>query len=330
MSDPTRVRLGLVGCGRIAQAYLDAIAGVPTAELCAVVDAHEPAALAAAERGACRAFTDPYDPALLAAVDAVIVCTPPATHAALTTHFLERDLHVLCEKPLTLDIASARRLVDLAAAQRRQLLMASKFRYVADVVQARAILESGALGRLVLFENTFCSKVDMGARWNSDRTVAGGGVLIDNGSHSVDIIRYLLGPIVSVQAQAAAKVQALDVEDTVRLQCQTDSGVLCCVDLSWSLYKEQDDYIAVYGENGTLRVGWKGSAWRQHGGAGWVPFGSGYAKAQAFAAQVANFCGAVQGREPPLITPDEVLDSVRVVEAGYRALAAASWVTVGR
>ncbi len=329
MTTSPRTRLGLVGCGRIAQAYLDAVARVPSAQLCAVVDADPSVVVATAARADCQAFTDAEDPALLGEVDAVIVCSPPATHADLTAHFLANGLHVLCEKPFTLDSGSAERLVASAAAKRRQLLMASKFRYVADVVQARAILETGALGRVVLFENTFCSKVDMRGRWNSDPEVAGGGVLIDNGSHSVDIIRYLLGPITAVQAQAASPVQALAVEDTVRLQCRTAGDVLCCVDLSWSLYKEQDDYIALYGSEGTLRVGWKRSAWRRHGDSGWTTFGTGYDKAQAFTAQLQNFCDAVQGHAAPLIAPDEMLASVRVVEAAYRALRASSWASVG-
>ena len=102
---------------------------------------------------------------------------------------------MLCEKPLTLTAAHAEELVELAESKELLLMQASKFRYVDDIIKAKAILESGILGRVILYENTFAGKAMMKDRWNASRAIAGGGVLIDNGTHSVDIARYLLGPI---------------------------------------------------------------------------------------------------------------------------------------
>ena len=104
-------------------------------------------------------------------------------------------------------------LVDKARQAGLMLMMASKFRYVDEVIKAKDILESGILGEIILFENTFCSRVDMTGRWNSDPSQSGGGVLIDNGSHSVDIARYLLGPIDQIQAEEGKRAQGLEVED---------------------------------------------------------------------------------------------------------------------
>src|SRR5206468_10874956 len=138
---------------------------------------------------------------------AVIICAPPNLHHAITRHFLERGIHVLCEKPLTIASAEAIDLVKLASEKDLLLMMASKFRYVDDIIKAKAIIESGILGRIILYENSFCSKISMQDRWNADRGISGGGVLIDNGSHSADIARYLLGPIVDVQAQNGIPAQ---------------------------------------------------------------------------------------------------------------------------
>ena len=75
-----------------------------------------------------------------------MIATPPATHHELACHFLESGVHVLCEKPLALGAAEARSMLALASTRGLQLMMASKFRYVDDVIEAHGLIESGAIG----------------------------------------------------------------------------------------------------------------------------------------------------------------------------------------
>ncbi|HYO25030.1 MAG TPA: Gfo/Idh/MocA family oxidoreductase, partial [Lacipirellulaceae bacterium] len=209
--DPERrpFRFGLVGTGAIAQAYVQAFAKSEQVELAAVADCRLDAAEAMAASAGCQAFASAEAMAEGAALDAVIVCTPPATHRDICCDLLDRGLHVLCEKPLAITSASAREMIDAAEARGLVFTMASKFRYVADVTRAKEFIAGGLIGEVVLFENVFTGRVDMTQRWNSDPRIAGGGVLIDNGTHSVDITRYCLGGLAEIQAMEGHRIQDL-------------------------------------------------------------------------------------------------------------------------
>ena len=321
------LRLGLVGAGAISQSYVQALRGSETACIVAIADVRPQAAKALAESIGCEAY-DSQEKFADGGIDAAIVCTPPDTHPDICQRFFARGMSVLCEKPLAIESSNAAKMIEAATAAGVVFTMASKFRYVDDVIRAKSLVASGVLGEIVLFENAFTSRVDMSRRWNSDPSVAGGGVLIDNGTHSVDIVRYFLGPIEAVSAVEGKRIQGLAVEDTARLFVRTKSGVLGGIDLSWSLNKDLESYIDIYGSNGTIRIGWKESKYRPLSSPDWIVFGKGYDKVQAFRRQVENFCQAIRGEERLLISPEDALASVQVIEAAYKSTRRDDWVTV--
>jgi predicted dehydrogenase len=322
-NDP--VRFGLVGAGAIAQAYAQAFGQTIKARLAAVADCRLAAAEAMAAASGGAAFETAEAMADGADLDAVIVCTPPVTHRDICCDMLDRGLHVLCEKPLAIDSAAAMEMISAADLRGLVFTMASKFRYVTDVARAKSLIADGVIGEVVLFENVFTGRVDMTNRWNSDPAVAGGGVLIDNGTHSVDVTRYCLGELAEVQAMEGHRIQFLPVEDTAKMFVRSREGVLGSIDLSWSVSKELPYFIAVYGSAGTILVGWRESKYRRTGDADWTVFGSGYNKVEAFKRQIENFAGAVRGEEALVVTPEDALASVQVIEAAYRSLSRGSW-----
>ncbi len=325
------VRFALVGAGSIAQSYAQAFETCAAARLVAVADVRAEAARALAERFCCPHYSSHHDLAREAErFDAVVVCTPPNTHEDVSMHFVEQGRHVLCEKPFTLSTASARRMLEASQRAGVLLTMASKFRYVDDVVHARSLLASGVLGEVILWENAFTARVDMTQRWNANPAISGGGVLIDNGTHSVDLMRCFLGPVAGVLAIEGKRIQELPVEDTVRLFVRSTCGVMGSIDLSWSFNKELDSYVNINGSHGTLSVGWKESRYRQLSNSDWTVFGRGYSKLQAFRSQIANFAGAIRGEEELRITAEDALASVEVVEAAYRSLRQQHWTTVNK
>ena len=324
MSD---VRLAIVGAGGIAKAYGEILGGaypVPATGV-GVVDVRDDAAAALA--GPLGVPTFASAEALLAsgAPDAVVLCTPPNTHRALAATFAAAGVHVLCEKPLAVDRRAADAMVATAAAAGTHLGMATKFRFCADVLAVTELVADGSLGALRLVENAFTSRVDMSQRWNADPAVAGGGVLVDNGTHSLDLLRFLLGPLGEVLAVETARPTGMVVDDVVHVHVRTESGVDASVDLAWSIDKSLADFLRVYGTDGEARVGWRESAWRRYGGE-WQSIGGGYAKHPAMGGALAQFCRAVAGAEPLEVPATEGVAAAVAVEAAYESLRRGGWV----
>ena len=324
-----KVRVILVGAGRIALAHAEAVAACDAAVLVGVADLH-PAAAAAlgAQAGGVASATDSVALAHETGAQLAIVCTPPATHEQLTISLLEAGVAVVCEKPFALNVPSAAQMLQVSQRERVLCTMASKFRFVADVTQARALIAAGTLGEPVLLQNVFSSPVTMSERWNADRDVAGGGVLIDNATHSVDIVRYLFGPITEVLATEASRVQPVMVEDTAKLLARTARGALADIDVSWSVDRRLESFLWIQGTDAELRIGWSASAMRRSGSDTWDPIGPGYQKVAAMSAQIEEVCSVLLGRGELRIDGEDALSSVQVLQAAYQSMSTKSWQAV--
>ncbi len=319
-----KLRFGLVGAGGIAQAYAQAFNESKCCDLVAVADVRTDASRALAEIVGGEGFSE-YKQLAEIGLDAVIIATPPSTHAEIACFFMDLGTAVLCEKPLCLSVTEAEQMIAAAAANNVLFTMASKFRYCSDVIKAKGILTSGMLGEVLQFENAFTAKVDMSKRWNSDPAMSGGGVLIDNGTHSVDIIRFFLGGIDSVLVVDAGGTQGLSVDENVKMFARTHGDVTASVDLTWGINKELPYFISIFGANGTLHIGWRESKYKVNTSPDWTVFGSGYDKVASFKAKIENFSHALQGKEELLIRPEDALASVRVIEAAYRSMRQNLW-----
>jgi predicted dehydrogenase len=319
------VRLGIVGAGGIAKGYAELLPSSTTATCVAVADVNGDAATAMAGGLGCPAFASADELAGVEGLEAVVLCTPPVTHGVLAERFADIGVHVLSEKPLAVNRTAAAEMAAIAERTGIVLTMATKFRFCDDVNRAALIASSGRIGDIRLVENAFTSRVDMGGRWNSDPAVAGGGVLVDNGTHSVDLVRYLLGPIAEVLAVETSRPSSFRVDDTARLHLRTDAGTDAHVDLSWSIDKSLPTFLNIYGTLGEIRVGWRESAWRLHGGE-WEVIGTGYAKGPAMGGALDAFCRAVRGEAALPVTVDDGIAAATCIDAAYESLRRGGWV----
>lgn len=326
MSTSNPLRLGIIGAGGIASAYGQAFEKISAhGRLVAVADIDLDRATALAKAHQAQTFADHREMLNTIALDGVIVCTPPSMHPKHCIDSLRSGVNTLCEKPVAINLRSAREIVAVAEEVGLLFSMASKFRFVPEMSTAQQLISDGVLGDIILFENVFAGQVDMTKRWNSQSEISGGGVLIDNGTHSLDIMRYLLGPLADIRVVEGKRIQPLEVEDTVHIFARTQDGALGSIDLSWSLNKPMPNYVNIFGSLGNLNLGWKSSQYKLHAASEPVVIGKGYDKVEAFANQLSNFCAAIRGEESLLVQPDEALASVAAVETAYRSMENVHW-----
>ena len=326
----TPLRFGLVGAGAIARSYLDAFAQATDVRLDGIADVDLERAQALVVGTDARAYDDHRSLIAEGSLDALIICAPPNVHVDIAIDALAAGVHVLCEKPLTLGAFTAKRMIAAAEDARRLLTMASKFRFVDDLIEARRLIASGAIGTPLRIENTFMAPADMRARWNADPARSGGGVLIDNGTHSVDIMRFLMGPLQQVRAvDTSAGERYAQCEDSAALFVRNASDALGVIELSWSLPAGTDAYVHVVGTNGEISVAWQNSRHRLDGAKAFTPYGTGYKKVAAFGAQIQNFARAIRGEGEAAVSLLDALASVEAIDAAYISMHHNVWTTIG-
>ncbi|MDX1980567.1 MAG: Gfo/Idh/MocA family oxidoreductase [Bryobacteraceae bacterium] len=187
-------------------------------------------------------------------VNAVYIATPVALHAPQTIAALAAGKHVLCEKPVALNYAEARGMVDAAQAAGRVLGIAYYRRMYPKVHRAKELLSSGAIGRPVLAEiscHDWFNAEDGRRGWLVDPQMAGGGPLFDIASHRIDLLNFLFGQPGSVAAQRSSVVHRRQVEDSATVLIEYPDGVRGVVDVRWHCRVGRDEF-RITGTDGVM------------------------------------------------------------------------------
>ncbi len=319
-------RVGIVGFGRIADTHLEAWQANAGVKVTSVVD-DSPLARERARSLGLTAHATVNEFLKSERVDAVSICSPPAFHYTQAIAIMNAGVPVLCEKPLAIDLASAQELIDGAAQADVVFQLATKFRHVPDIRKARDLIRHGIIGDPLTFHVEFSGMTDMSNRWNSNSKLSGGGVLIDNGCHAVDTVRFLLSGIVKIQGVPIRPVQHLPVEDSAMMLATTECGATGKITLSWSMKSWSDTYISIQGTRGMIQIGWKKSYLHVDAEAP-VEIGNGYSKLAAHKRMMGMFKELVEGSEERWISNEDALASSTVIEAAYRSMQTSRWARV--
>lgn len=259
MARPKKLRAAVVGCGSIAQhCHLPGYAKDKSCDIVAVVDP-SPARLREVKKDfeigkAYRDWERMFD---REEFDVVSICTPNALHASQAIAALKKGAHVLCEKPLCLSMAEARRIQKAHAKSGTVFMTGFTHRFMTGNQKAKTILQKGEIGKPFMIRSRFAHSGPIPdwakSDWFHFKKPAGGGALLDMGIHSIDIVQYLLGPITAVSAQIGNLVKDIEVDDNALMLLEFDGTMMGYIEVGWTS-KPGFAGTEVYGSDGTMFI----------------------------------------------------------------------------
>jgi predicted dehydrogenase len=256
---PGKVRWALIGCGDIAEkATAPAINADPNSTLHAVVRRQSDKVKDFAKRHRSRAhYTSIQDAVRDPEVDAVYVATPVALHKEQTIMACEAGKHVLCEKPMAVNARECAEMVRAARAAGVTLGVSYYRRLNSKVIRAKQLLAEGAVGKPQIvridLRGWYDPAPDDPKRWRVSKAQSGGGVLLDVGSHRLDLLVGFFGVPDTVAASAQTLAHSYDVDDAVAALLSYRTGLTALTTFLWSTRTSLDDF-EIIGSEGRIAM----------------------------------------------------------------------------
>ncbi len=321
---------GIIGCGVIAPFHVQAVAQAADAKLCAVYDIVEEKAQKFGEEHGVPYVTDIAELLAREDVQVVSICTPSGLHAEQAIAAAEAGKHILCEKPLDITLERIDAMIEAAAANDVKLAGVFQKRTVPAVHRTRQAVRNGKLGKLVLGD--CCQKwyrsheYYASGAWRASWEMDGGGALMNQGIHAVDLLLWIMGDVARVSAYCRRLARNIEVEDTAVAILEFTNGALGVLEATTSVTPGYDCTLEIHGDAGTIKLqGEKIVAWEVEGEAPETAEVEGRGTAaDPTALDTAGHChlvedlceAIIQDREPQ-IPGSEARKAVEVIKAMY-------------
>ncbi len=335
-----RVRFALIGAGVIGKLRAAALAESASCALAVVSDIDEARGREVAALGN-AAYEKDWRAALDERVDAVIVSTPPPLHVEHCVTAFERGKHVLCEKPLARTPDECRAIVAAAAVSGKHLATGFNYRFYPAVAAIHKIFAEGGIGELdhIRGYTGHPGGKEFSHPWVHDVKIVGGGALMDNGIHLLDLVLYFLGAPAEVKGYRTHRVWNFEgCEDNAFAQIRNAAGNIAQLQASWSEWRGYRWWVEVYGTRGMLRASYPpmmaqavtfGAEGREKSATERFLFpgfqvkermhGPYWTVQQSFLPEFDGFARAVRGEKTNAATGEDGLRAVEVAHAVYTA-----------
>ncbi len=262
MADSTgkKFRFGVVGCGSVGPTHCAAIGQMPDAELAAVADLiPERAQNTAKKFGVARIYGDFHDMLADPDIDILNFATPSGMHADHAIAALEAGKHVVVEKPMEVSLAAADRMIAAENRTGKKLTIISQHRFDKASQLVKGLIDSGKLGQIILADASVKwwrkqEYYDSG-EWRGTWELDGGGALMNQGVHTVDVLQWLTGGVSSVYGLTKTGAHdRIEVEDIAVAALQFKCGAVGTLTATTAAFKGFPVRIDIYGTLGTAII----------------------------------------------------------------------------
>jgi predicted dehydrogenase len=250
--------VGIWGGGGISETHARAAAAVPDLRIAAVCGTNAVRVQALADRHGAVAFTDVDAFLRHRPLDLVAIGTPSGVHADDVERAARHGLHVLCEKPLDVTTARVDRLLAAVEAAGVTLGVFFQDRSTPDLMDVKDAIVAGRLGRPILADARVKwyrpPEYYAQSRWRGTWALDGGGALMNQGVHTVDLLLWLLGDVRRVYARTLAALHAIEVEDTAVAVLEFASGAVATLEATTAAWPGYDRRLSITGTQGTVVI----------------------------------------------------------------------------
>ncbi len=253
-----KLRFGIVGCGVIGPTHAQAIASLPDAQLVAVTDINPEKAQRLADEYAVKSYTALAEMLAVEQLDVVIICTPSGLHGEQACQVMRSGRHVIVEKPMEISHAAIKQMLRVQQESGVKLAVISQHRFDPASLQVHDLIEEQAFGRLVLGNAIVPwwrsqAYYDSGA-WRGTWQLDGGGVLMNQSIHSIDLLQWFMGPVSSVYAYIDTLTHRIETEDVAVAVLRFANGALGTISATTSAYPGVTTRIEIFGDKGSAVI----------------------------------------------------------------------------
>jgi predicted dehydrogenase len=329
-----KVRFGVIGCGVISGSHVSAVKKCDKAELIAVCDIIEEKAKKKAEENNIPWYKNMDEMLKRKDIDAVLIGTPSGMHGEHAISAMKAGKHVLCEKPIEINLKKIDKMIETSKKTKMRLASIFQSRWSYGAKKLKETILSGKFGKIVMadaYNKWYRSQkyYDDGG-WRGTWELDGGGAIMNQAVHAIDLLRFLNGEIKSISAHARTQARKIETEDTAVAVFEFKNGSIGVFEATTSVYPDNPRRIEIHGEKGTISMDYeKFTKWhfigeedmaakmQENADAGSERKSS--LEPRGHDGQAADFCKALIEGKKPEVTPEDARKTVEVIIGIYKS-----------